>query len=365
MTPEHILPTLIPYRFDDRWGYVDNKYNIAIPFNYDDARPFYEGAAAVKKNSLWGFIDEEGNNITQIKYNNVSNFKNGYASVQKAFRIPPRTYKHDGKEKPLLGIRNFETDKDNWWGCIDIKGNVVVEPTYWYWGLFADGLFLFADNIHSFGFRDESSNLIIDTTYWDARPFSEGIACVKVRTRNSSNDNCFFINNLNQRIFENGFSFLSDFKNGYATVSVSEGVEWPKSCGVINKEGKFIIEPQYEGIGKYYSQGLIAVKNKIYDENGCYDDKYGFIDINNNMVIPSKFVLAKSFNNDRAAVYTSLGEFTSSCGYIDLEGNMVIDDIYESGNDFENNIALVKYDGTYGYIDINGNQYWSEGILDI
>jgi hypothetical protein len=360
---QYILPNLIPFRLNEKWGYTDKYKNIVIPFIYDAARPFYEGAAAVKKDSLWGFIDEDGKNITQLSYNNVSDFKNGYASVQKAWRIQPRTYLKDGKENLLLGIRNYETDKNNWWGCIDLKGNLVVEQKYWYWGEFSEGLYLFADNIQSFGYRDEKNNSIIDTIYWNARPFSEGAASVKVRSRKSPKDNCYFINNQNQKIFDKGFSLLSSFKNGYASVHISEGVEWDKSCGVINKQGQFIIEPQYEGIGEYFSQGLISVKKKIYDKNGYYDSKYGFVDINNNTIIPFKFVLAKSFKNDRAAVYTSLGDFNTSCGYIDLHGNMIVDDIYEFAADFENNIALVKYDEKFGYIDIFGNQYWSDNDI--
>jgi len=339
---------------------VDKNMKTSISFDYDEARPFSDGVAAVKKNGLWGFIDEDGKKITEMVYNNVSDFLNGYASVQKGWRIKPRSYFENGKEHLLVGFQNSEADENCWWGCIDLSGNLIVDTKYWSWGPFSEGLFLFADGAYSFGYINEKHNVIIDTKYRAANQFSEGLSCVKIRKSGKARDNCFFINKKNELVFDKGFTKLSTFKNGYASVHVSEDISIDKCCGVINKEGDFIIAPQFSNIGKYYNQGLIPVKKKIYDNEGFYDEKYGFIDINSKVVIPFRYEMAKSFNNDRAAVYNSLGEFNSSCGYIDLGGELVIDFKYKSGGDFNNNIAMVTHENSYGYIDIHGIEYWQD-----
>jgi len=49
---------------NNKWGFVDNTGNIVIDMQYDEARSFSHGLAAVKINGKWGFIDDQ--NIVQI-----------------------------------------------------------------------------------------------------------------------------------------------------------------------------------------------------------------------------------------------------------------------------------------------------------
>ncbi len=42
-------------------GFIDTTGSTVIPLEYDNARSFNEGLAAVKKNGKWGFIDKSGN----------------------------------------------------------------------------------------------------------------------------------------------------------------------------------------------------------------------------------------------------------------------------------------------------------------
>ena len=69
---------------------------------YEDARPFADGWAAVKKNGTWGFIDREG--VVQIEYQfeDARSFGQHLAAV-----------KVDGK-----------------WGYVSLKGEMAIEPSY-------------------------------------------------------------------------------------------------------------------------------------------------------------------------------------------------------------------------------------------
>lgn len=56
---------LAPVRKNGKWGFIDKKGALVIPFKYDDSRDFDEdGMAFVKLGNLWASIDVKGNVIT-------------------------------------------------------------------------------------------------------------------------------------------------------------------------------------------------------------------------------------------------------------------------------------------------------------
>jgi len=44
------LQELIPFRKEDQYGFSDSNKNLIIEQQFDDARPFVEDLAAIKKN---------------------------------------------------------------------------------------------------------------------------------------------------------------------------------------------------------------------------------------------------------------------------------------------------------------------------
>ncbi len=63
---------IIPAKLNDYWGYIDNKHNTQIPFEYDDALPFINKYAKVKKDDKWGLIDIKNNIIFGCFYREIS-----------------------------------------------------------------------------------------------------------------------------------------------------------------------------------------------------------------------------------------------------------------------------------------------------
>ena len=41
------------------WGYIDTNGNIAIPFEFEETRPVYDGKDWAKRDGLWGILDVE------------------------------------------------------------------------------------------------------------------------------------------------------------------------------------------------------------------------------------------------------------------------------------------------------------------
>jgi len=353
ITYEYKNPDLIPFRVDVKWGYCDKKRNVKIPLLFDESRPYCEGIAAIKVNDKWGFIDSEGKKICDCIYSRVTNFKNGYASVQ---------------------FSKYFTDMDVYnWGIINRSGAIIIETKYHFIGEYSSGLFNFSNNPMAKGYLDKKNEVAINPIYSGAEPFSEGIACIK--NRNSQYDKnlsqydkskpeniCFFINNNKEVLFDRGFKSLSSFNNGYAPVEIHNSNDYHGNFGLIDIHGQYVIKPDYIDIGKKFNQGRIAVSKKIFTGRyeGEYEQKYGFVDINNNVLIPFKFDDAGDFNNNRAPVRHDLNGKFGKYGYINMEGKLIIDFIFEYGYSFKDNLAQVKIGGQKGYIDVNGNQYWED-----
>lgn len=118
---------------DGKYGFVDEKGNVVIPFNYDSCFPCYtqigksyfdvdEGLCCVAKNKKCGFIDKKGNIVIPFKYGEpaANCWQEGIFFIQSE---EGETWWNDGH-----GLRdNYKEGKI---GAIDTKGNVVIPFKY-------------------------------------------------------------------------------------------------------------------------------------------------------------------------------------------------------------------------------------------
>ena len=66
---------------DNKWGYIDQYGEIAIPLEYDVANNFTNKYTKVKKDGKWGYINTEGQEIIPIEYYYCSEPYNGFVAV--------------------------------------------------------------------------------------------------------------------------------------------------------------------------------------------------------------------------------------------------------------------------------------------
>lgn len=64
-----------------RWGFINKKGEVAIPFLYEKAGHFSEGLAPVKQNGLWGYVDRKGRMVIGAVFEYAREFRNGLAEV--------------------------------------------------------------------------------------------------------------------------------------------------------------------------------------------------------------------------------------------------------------------------------------------
>ena len=142
---------LAPVKKDGKWGFINGEGKFIIEPRFEDAYLFSDQAAAVKEGGQWGFINRSGKFLVEPRYENAAVFRQGLAAVQLKGR----------------------------WGFIDKSGEMVIsarfEQVYFFQedrcGAFADG---------KWGFIDRKGEFVISPKYDEVLAFSEGLAAVNV-----------------------------------------------------------------------------------------------------------------------------------------------------------------------------------------
>ena len=72
---------LAAVKIEVNWGYIDKDLNMIIEPKYAQCLPFSEGRAAVCMNNKWGYIDAKGNEIIKMQFDQAGEFASGLAQV--------------------------------------------------------------------------------------------------------------------------------------------------------------------------------------------------------------------------------------------------------------------------------------------
>jgi hypothetical protein len=316
---------LIPFKLNDKWGYMDKHGKYLINPQFREAHLFMEGLALVKSNDdKYGFITPDGKYKINPIYKNAQNFYEGLACVVMENSYPQFI---DKNGKVIISLNNVQecgrfseglasVKINGKWGFIDKIGNIKIKPVFDYSIRFQEGLCQVTiknkkQNIDKIGFIDKKGEMIINLQFTgcDTAVFSE---------------------------FSNVSGIV--FSEGLAAVSV-DGKEY----GYIDNAGQYKINPQFSKAYRFYG-GLALVK---------YENQFGYIDKNGKYIINPQFVNANSFSeNGLAAVQNS----DTRWGFINSDGKYVITPQFESVvGGFHEGLACVKISGKYGLIDEKGN----------
>lgn len=245
---------LTPKERYGKWGYVDQDYNIVISFEYDNARPFYDGLAEVQQNGKLGFIDKIGKVIIPMIYEKIYNYR----------------LESDG----LLYVI-----KDNKRGIVEKTGKVIIPVIYDQLSYgFSDGL-TNAKKDTKWGYIDKLGNEVIPFHYEEAEAVKEGLMKVK------QNGKWGFIDTMGITVIPIKYDKAFDFSEDVVAL-VKDG-----KCGFVDKNNREIISFKYDGnVGNYpyikFKKGLANVK---------LNDKWGYINKTDKVVIPFQYDEAYPF----------------------------------------------------------------------
>lgn len=344
---------LIPFQDENTFllGYKDSASNqIIIPAKYTDALLFSEGLGLVNLNGerlydedeyeyytfggKWGYINASGAIVIPIKYDYASYFKNHFAIV--------------GTKSTKDSILRY--------GIINSKG-VVTVPMQYEDLSFADNNLFYAQNNDLNGIIDNAGVVKVSLMY-DYITIENGLAIVKKEDKqglvNLNNqilipieneyvfyekEDDFFHISVSDKVYyyyhKSGAKFdtKTDFNNGIAIVSKD------KKYGIIDKNVKFITPLKYDYLDPYYTGKLIKVKQ---------NNKYGYINTTGVEVIPCTYDWLSQFENEVA-----LAKYDKKYCYIDTVGNKVsnlYDNIYVFDN--QKDIKMVELNKLYGVYNV-------------
>lgn len=290
-----------------KYGYINQSGEVVIDLQYDDARKFSEGLAAVEIDGLEGYIDRAGQIIIKPQFDYAGKFsedlacvrdandKYGYINKLGAYVIEPQfedAYK-------FTNGRAIVKDVSEKFGKIDRTGNYVVGPQDDAFPYLQEGLTL-KDVNGIYGFADKSGKIVIEPQFGFARNFSESLAVVSKAEPNT----------------------LQLLVPGTPSLTTP-----PLNAGYINKTGNIVIDFQFDR-AKDFSEGLAAIKK---------DDKWGYIDKTGNIIIEPQFSIARPFSQGLAGV-----GINGKQGYIDKSGNFVIEPKFDVAMSFSEGLALVS-----------------------
>ena len=341
-------------KFGEKWGFINNLGNIVVNFDYEEAKDFKDGFAEVKKNGKWGFIDKSGKIVVPIKYEKTCPFYEGLAGV-----------KQNGK-----------------WGFVDMTGRIAVdikyEPNYNEDHHFKNGYaaVCLSSDRGSYGVLIDKHGNIKTPTFKYARisDYCDGLAKVTVVYLKDGERAAKYgyINIHGEEIIKPQYSDADDFVNGYATVVKDE------KSGIINKYGNVEVDFKYSPWTHYIHQGgmatfktnkkavLVDMKGKVLippiynyisiDKKGSTDliivigsnEKCGWININNKVVVPLKYDNSCHYINGYAAV-----AINDKWGVINKTGQVILPLKYDIVNKscFSDGYCMVKLNGNCGFID--------------
>lgn len=214
------------------------------------------------------------------------------------YATPNRKPKEEKCEVNIPADKLKPVQKDGKYGCIDIKGNYLIEPKYDSIGYFYDGfasvelngkygvinqegkivIDLKYDGVRvgkivettldfKKGFIDLEQNIVVGPKFDELGDFSEELCGASI------NDKWGYINKQGVFVIEPKFDEVGNFKNGIDMV-VFKG-----KCGVINIQGEFVIEPKFKSMSAEYN-GHFKV---------LLDDKWGLIDERGNWLVPATY----------------------------------------------------------------------------
>lgn len=376
---------LIPYRKGDKWGFCTPDKKNVLECKFDHVN-FFEGhLAEVSINKEYYFIDRNGKYISkESKIEESFNFENDYDEVYawlpngkkkcKNYEISngivavkknnkfgfvnlrneiiiPFDYDWDSFFE-LLNLNLFPIFKDgivflkkkDKWGALDTNGKIVIPFIYDSYG-FHDLIDFspeegFVDNFVNvkfngkWGIIDRNGKTIIPFEYDMCYHFYKNLAVVK------SNNKYGVIDSSNNLIIPFIYDKISNFEGRCAVIKTNN------KYGLIDFNGNIILDKVYEYIEIFKS--FIIVTDS---------EKKGIFDMYGNEMISLIYQDVSIFNNECFFVKNH-----DKWGCVDINNELIIDFKYDEIDKFLYNNYAKVWNGKklLGYIDNKGTEYWED-----
>ena len=383
---------------DNKYGFVNAIGDTIVPPIYDDARPFSEGLALVKKLKDYKLIDTLGQLWDKSELKNNHGFRYDWGEYHSGMPVLIPIWECQyidvtGKVALTIPYRDAEPFHDN-------KARVYDADQYAYinhFGMIVEDWKEIPDDYRAvkykdyFGYVNKNGKLVIDYQYVRALDFKNGIAKV------SPDGQKWAIINKKGHYISKFYHNITNFENGVAIVQLGH------YYGFIDRTGKFLsgwyekveqmdstlyrvkkseryalvssgyqVTKWYDNIERYNKDYWLAQDGNKY----AFLNKYGayvvgwyhklWIDPNYPEIIlvkqKDKFGFYNIKNYYISAMYDSLVfsegiamvKLHNKYGFINLYGKQITNIEFDRATPFHNSIATVEKNGKVTYINTEG-----------
>ena len=278
-------------KFDEMMRQVDYKYEFGYN-SYQDVSVYSNGMCAVQEDGLWGYADMEGNTKIPLQF--------AWAGPFSTDEIAP-VQDENGEFYYISGTGNKRIDLEGINGCTALGVSVngifpaAAQGTYAYYdenlkkiagdykqASTMSGSIGAVETEDGWNLVNEKGEKITDELFDSIVMDEKGVVFRNDRIFAEEAAKYFMLDETGKKVEKQTYDAAKIFlsKDGYA--AVESGMKW----GFIDKDGKMMIEPQYDDAHSF-SNGYAAIK-----ANG----KWGFINTDGDLVIEPQFSEVKDFN---------------------------------------------------------------------
>lgn len=288
-------------------------YSFYFTGDYDDVGVYSGDMSAVQLDGKWGYVNQTGKVMVKLQYAYAGSFNNNLAPVTdedgNSYFIDPE----GNKKHVVLDVENIAQ-----LGLIVQDVFSLYDGQKWHFynkdheRLFGD----FEDvsamtngiaavkNGGVWQLVDQSGKDLTGKTYAAVAMDERKIVCINERLFVFDGSRYQMITSSGSVVGSDSYEDVCIFKDStYAAVKING--KW----GYVDKDGKIVIQPQYEQ-ARSFSKGMAAVKQ---------DGLWGFINVEGEMVIEPQFENAKDFNSN-------------GCVFVFLEGEWKLLRLYRTNH---------------------------------
>ena len=241
------------------------------------------------------------------------------------------------------------------WHLINEQGETIPLPEGWqsdYANDFSCGCIAVVSPDNLWGYADGAGNIVIPAQFEDAEQFCEGFARVTFQAGDVG-----YID-TNGNVLARGFTHAFDFRNGYAEVWLSGKNGADKVTGWINAKGEivpFMDSDRFRPI----SPDRLWLRTEAQ-----YSAPWHLLNGAGNILTAAPVYLPDMEPSDFAGGLQPVRNAEGRWGYIDLDGNVVIPFVYSCAESFDGPLAKVRLGDQVGYIDKSGNAVymWNDPV---
>jgi hypothetical protein len=296
----------------------------------------------VVKNDKYGFINAKGELLVEPTYDLVGRFVEDRCIVEKF-------YDYD-----------INLEHNRFQGYINSKGEEIIplQPCYFCLS-FSEELAQFEEINGKVGFIDKSGKFKIPPQFeidYEGEVslgFSEGVAAVAYK------EGWTYINKEGEELFDVRFEIAQRFQDGYALVRPVEQVSQAEELFFIDKTGQRLetIPCKINLFCQGFRNGLCEVLLPQSDQEHELDN-IGFINTTGNLAFEGRFTYSSGFHEGLCIVKkwgVKEERWKRKYGVINTQNEWVIEPLYEEIGLFNYGIAPFKQNNKWGLLNAQGN----------